>query len=33
MVGAGEEEAVLLAENHPHRSYGGWIEVVPVVVR
>ena len=33
LVDAGEEEALTLAENHPHRSYGGWVEVVPVIVR
>ncbi len=33
MLGAGEEEALALAENHPHRRHGGWVEVAAVVVR
>ena len=33
MIGVGSDEAAELAENHPHRRYGGWVDVVPVVVR
>jgi len=33
MIGAGEEQAAELAESHPHRRNGGWVEVAPVVMR